>query len=325
MAINNSVSVRIIKRIVQGGLVKCVVIVIALAVTLPAHAFFELYNYTKTKHPIVLVHGMVAVGHDFMWPLIPQSLRLGGAEVYMVDVSSFNSSEMRGEQAARQIEEILAISGAQKVNLIGHSHGSHTSRYVASVYPEYIASVTSFAGPNWGTPVADLVARAEDGSPDLLVQTVSGAVNQIGPLFAATLGTAGNPQDSLAGLHSLTTEGALAFNVLYPEGMPEEYCGEGDEVASNGVHYYSMSGASVLTNPWDLSDPLLALTSLAFLGEASDGMVSTCSSHLGVTIRDNYYMNHVDEVNHLLGLRGLFGDPIAVYRQQANRLKKKGL
>jgi pimeloyl-ACP methyl ester carboxylesterase len=33
----------------------------------------------------------------------------------------FNSTEVRGEQLAQQVEEIIAITGKPKVNLIGHS------------------------------------------------------------------------------------------------------------------------------------------------------------------------------------------------------------
>ena len=37
--------------------------------------------------------------------------------------SPFNSNEVRGEQLAQQVEEIIAITGQSKVNLIGHSQG----------------------------------------------------------------------------------------------------------------------------------------------------------------------------------------------------------
>jgi triacylglycerol lipase len=35
-------------------------------------------------------------------------------------------------------------------------------------------------------------------------------------------------------------------------------------------------------------------------------------------------MNHMDAVNQAIGLRGLF-DPVALYRQHANRLKLAGV
>jgi Predicted acetyltransferases and hydrolases with the alpha/beta hydrolase fold len=43
------------------------------------------------------------------------------------------------------------------VNLIGHSHGGPTARYIAGVRPDLVASVSTVAGTNDGSPVADLV------------------------------------------------------------------------------------------------------------------------------------------------------------------------
>ena len=43
-------------------------------------------------------------------------------------------------------------------------------------------------------------------------------------------------------------------------------------------------------------------------------------------MRDDYSMNHLDEVNLMFGLRDIFStDPKSVYRSHANRLKLAGL
>jgi triacylglycerol lipase len=43
-------------------------------------------------------------------------------------------------------------------------------------------------------------------------------------------------------------------------------------------------------------------------------------------IRDNYFHNHLDEVNQVLGLVSIFeSNPTAVFRAHANRLKNVGL
>jgi len=83
-------------------------------------------GYTQTKYPIVLVHGLF--GFDKLGPVeyfygIPAALRSGGAQVYVTTVSAANSTEVRGEQLLSQVRQILAATGAAKVNLIGHSHG----------------------------------------------------------------------------------------------------------------------------------------------------------------------------------------------------------
>ncbi|CDI94995.1 lactonizing lipase [Pseudomonas aeruginosa PA38182] len=93
------------------------------------------------------------------------------------------------------------------------------------------------------------------------------------------------------------------------------------------MSYYSWSGSSPLTNFLDPSDAFLGASSLTFKnGTANDGLVGTCSSHLGMVIRDNYRMNHLDEVNQVFGLTSLFEtSPVSVYRQHANRLKNASL
>ena len=53
--------------------------------------------------------------------------------------------------------------------------------------------------------------------------------------------------------------------------------------------------------------------------------MSSCSSHLGVVIRDDYAMNHLDEVNQTAGIVNWFEtDPKTLFRNQANRLKNAG-
>lgn len=283
-------------------------------------------NYTKTQYPVVLAHG--AAGFDDLfgvldyWYGIPSSLASGGASVYVTTVSQLNSTEVRGEQLLAQVEQIVAITGKPKVNLIGHSHGGLDIRYVASVAPHLVASVTSVGTPHKGADLADFIRdNIDQGSPS------EGLLSALGDAFGAILGLfagTSNPQDSLAALESLTSDGTAAFNGSHPQGVPAGACGEGASVVA-GVRYYSWSGTGVLTHVFDLSDPFLGITSL-FYGEANDGLVGRCSSHLGDVIRDNYFHNHLDEVNQLFGLTSWFEtNPKSIFRAHANRLKNLGL
>lgn len=284
-------------------------------------------SYTKTEYPIVLVHGIfgfdTVLGIDYFYR-IPYALSKDGATVYTTAVSAANSSELRGEQLLAQVEQILALSGAEKVNLFAHSQGAQTARYVASVRPDLVASVTSIGGVNWGSPVADVVRKkVPEGSVSETL--AAGAANALATVIDWFSGNDDLPQDALEGLEVLTTEGTLAFNAKYPEGVPAQYCGSGDLVASNGVYYFSWSGTRPLTNVFDPLDGPMFATSL-LINEPSDGLVSQCSSHLGYVIKDNYRMNHIDEINHTFGIHHLFEtDPITIFRQQANRLKNLGL
>ena len=283
-------------------------------------------GYTETQYPIVLAHGMSGFDSLFgvidYWPGIVSALESGGAQVFVTEVSQFNQTEARGEQLLAQVEEIVAITGDAKVHIIGHSHGGLDARYVASMRPDLVASVTTVGTPHHGAELADFVRDVvEEGS---LGETVlAGVAGGLGTLLALLSGTS-NPQDPIAALESLSTDGAAAFNAAHPQGLPGVPCGQGSEVVG-GVRYYSWSGTRTLTNAFDASDGLLGLTSLVY-GEDNDGLVGRCSSHLGKVIRDDYQQNHLDEVNLLFGLVHWFSvDPKTLYRQHANRLKNLGL
>ncbi|MDH1104639.1 triacylglycerol lipase [Pseudomonas otitidis] len=284
-------------------------------------------GYTQTRYPIVLAHGMLGfdsiLGVDY-WYGIPSALRRDGASVYVTEVSQLNTSEARGEELLEQVEEIVAISGKPKVNLIGHSHGGPTIRYVAGVRPDLVASATSVGGPHKGSATADFLRQIPPGSAGEAV--LAGIVNGLGSLINFLSGSRSTqPQNALGSLESLNSQGAARFNAKFPQGIPTSACGEG-AYQVNGVRYYSWSGTSPMTNLLDISDGLLAATALTFKGEATDGLVGRCSSHLGKVVRDNYRMNHLDEVNQTFGLVSLFEtDPVTVYRQHANRLKNDGL
>lgn len=287
-------------------------------------------TYSQTKYPIVLVHGLFGFD-DLLWVdyfyKVPSALNRNGAQVYVATVSPANATEVRGEQLLAYVQEVLAVSGAEKVNLIGHSHGGPTIRYVASVAPELVASASSVAGVNWGSPVADLVRAglAPDSALEGVAKTVFDAFTNFLELITGS-NPGQLPTDTIAALEALTTEKTLEFNALYPEGMPSAYCAnDGELLASNGVYYFSWSGGSTYTNIFDIADPALALTGLAF-NESNDGLVSSCSSHLGYVLKDNYKMNHLDEVNQTLGIHHLFEtDPVTVFVRQANLLKQLGL
>ncbi|RKH14971.1 triacylglycerol lipase [Corallococcus sp. CA053C] len=283
-------------------------------------------TYTQTKYPIVLAHGMA--GFDSLFGVldyfygIESNLKSGGARVYITHVPQFNTSEARGEALLAQVQDVLARTGAAKVNLIGHSHGGLDVRYVAAVRPDLVASVTTVGTPHKGAELADyLRAHISGGS---FTESVLG-------YFASSLGTVlgllsghTQPQDAIAALGALTKTGTSAFSAKFPAGLPTTSCGSGAATGTQGQRYYSWSGTDPFTNVLDASDYALKLSSF-FYADSNDGLVGRCSSHFGTVLRDNYDMNHLDEVNQVLGITAFFTDPKSVFRSQANRLKNAGL
>jgi triacylglycerol lipase len=293
----------------------------------------------KTKYPIVLVHGLLGfdnlLGVDYFYD-IPGKLAGAGAKVYVAQVSGTNTSEIRGEQLLQELKtlRVLANNPALKFNLIGHSQGAPTVRYVAAVAPDMVASVTSVGGANGGSKVADLLAKLPEGGilQGVAVTAIGLLTNVIG--FLSGKDPSQLPEVPLNALASLTTAGGAAFDKKFPQGRP--VAGSSCDVKSgaaqvNGVRYYSWSGVSTGFNLFDLSDtPLSALGTLFYFGEANDGLLAACTTRLGTHLGD-YRQNHLDEVNQVLG--NTYGSqfpyyekkPPELFKDQAARLKSAGL
>lgn len=318
-------------------------------------------NYAATQYPIILVHGLTGTDKYAnvleYWYGIREDLQAHGAQVYVANLSGFQSDDGpngRGEQLLAYVQQVLAATGASKVNLIGHSQGGLTSRYVAAVAPQLVASVTTIGTPHRGSEFADFVQTVLAYDPTGLSSTVIAAfVNVFGILTSSTNNT---NQDALAALKTLTTSQAATYNQNYPSaglGAPGScQTGAQTEIVGGNTHLlYSWGGTAIqptlsilgVTGATDTStipvvDPanVLDASTLAMLGSgtvminrgsgANDGLVSRCSSLYGQVLGTSYKWNHLDEINQLLGVRGAYAeDPVAVIRTHANRLKTQGV
>jgi len=287
----------------------------------------------STLHPILLVHGLF--GFDRIGPFglfhdIKQALRSAGARVFIPYLSATHTHEARGDQLLAQVERVLEGTGAQRVNLIGHSQGALAARYAAAVAPEVVASVTSVSGPNHGSELADYLRKAL--TPGRLPER---AAETIATLFADFLSLLSGhpqlPQNAIAALNALTTEGVCGFNEKYPQGLPRSWGGKGRELV-NGVRYYSWSGTLGRGDDEGLAklDPLNGYCrafSRYFTTEAeqNDGVVGRFSSHLGTVIRSDYPLDHMAAINQGTGQLRKGVDPVELYVRHAERLRKAGL
>lgn len=289
-------------------------------------------GYTETKNPIMLVQGILAfdsiAGIEY-WYKIPQKLESEGAKVYTAHINAFNSSVERGEQLIEELDNIRAVDPSiKKFNLVAHSQGGLTSRYVMNVRPDLVASVTTMGSPHQGAPISDVLNNVfpED---TLLGKAYEVIADAAGTLIDRLSGDGVGKGNTRALTKEFTTAGAAKFNAIYPAGLPTSDCGEGPSSVSingNDISLYSWGGGDTFTNILDPLDYLFGTTGLLFAGESSDGITGSCSSHFGTVIRDDYKMNHGDLINQVLGLHTLFDtDPLSIYRTHANRLKTAGL
>jgi triacylglycerol lipase len=300
----------------------------------------------QTKHPKVLVHGLSGFDKaliDYFYGVKGTLASVGATQVFTPQITGYENSEVRGEELLSYLDELSAVTGASKFNLIGHSQGGLDARYVASVRPDLVASVTSIGSPHFGSGTADFIKDSPLEGPTLAIG------NAIGTFLAALTGDTSQQSNAMGSLQALNSADAAIFNTKYPEGLRQGSCqntpsynagawwwpnwvkdysvNDGDHHV-NGVAYYSWSGVYnpiFDSNILDLADGLLAVTSIT-INEQNDGLVGRCSSHLGRVIRDDYTMKHAEEINGLLGLRGLWNTkPLPLYKAHAIRLKTAGL
>jgi len=300
----------------------------------------------ETENPIVLVHGLSgfdSILGDYFYGVRNALNNVGASDVYTPQIAGWDSNEARGEELLAYVEELVATTGATKVNLIGHSQGGTTSRYVASIRPDLVASVTSVGSPHFGSEVGDFIKDSPLEGPAIAIG------NAVGVFLAALSGDTTQQANAMGSLESINTEGAQAFNEQHPQGIRQGACQDtpyynagawwwpnwvydysvndgAHEV--NGINYYSWSGTYTPTfdsNILDPADGLLGVTWM-MLSDANDGLVGRCSSHMGKVIRDDYILNHADEINGMWGLKSLWAsNPVQLYVDHARRLKNAGL
>lgn len=289
-------------------------------------------------YPIVLAHGFFGfetlAGLDaitYFHGVKEDLAKVGEGYVFTPAVDPFNDSTSRGAELAAAIQEIVDQTGYAKVNIIGHSQGGLDARVVAHDHPELVASVTTFATPHLGTPVADVIIGAI-GDPNAQ-QIIDWFVKQLGYVL---WDAAGNKSSLWKPLELFSEAGISEFNTKYTDAV--------------GVPYFSFSGRSDLklnenecmpdevvsfVQKWNLEldtvDPLLSITE-AFLDgglgqpESNDGLVRATDAHWG-TFLGCVPADHLDEVGQLLGDSPGLGNQwnhLEFYRGLVAYLRDKG-
>ncbi|VVO55097.1 Triacylglycerol lipase [Pseudomonas fluorescens] len=283
-----------------------------------------------TRYPILLVHGLFGferIGHFELFHDVKEALKTAENRVFVPHLSATHNNEMRGEQLLAQIDRVLRGTGASKVNLIGHSQGALTARYAAALAPHAVASVTSVSGPNHGSELADFLRKAlvPGQLPELVAHNIA---TLFGDFLSLLSGSVNLPQNALAALNALTTEGVGAFNDKFSQGLPSTWGGDGPGKV-NGVHYYSWSGV-LPANDLPSLDPIQGVhraLSQYFIteGQQNDGFVGRFSSHLGQVIRSDYPLDHLSTLRRPANGLPSQLDPIGLYVEHAARLKAANL
>lgn len=266
----------------------------------------------KTIYPIVLIHG--AGFRDLKWPLywgrIPDVLTKQGADIFYGLQDGWGSIETNAYAIAKRIDDILAETGAKKVNLIAHSKGGLEARMVASSlgYGEKIASITTIATPHHGSKTIDKLLMMPHGLFNIAALAVNNWIRILGD----------KKPDFMRVCEDFTTASMVDFNRKNPD-VP-------------GVFYQSY--VCVMSHPF--SDIMLSTANFVLnkIEGPNDGLVSVESASWGENIhilRSDCFrgISHLDATDFRRRafsskVKSAVSDICDVYVQIVSELKKRG-
>ncbi len=108
-----------------------------------------------TGRPVVLIHGW-GMNRAVMWPLAAR-LRRAGRAVYSVSYQSTGPDMGRkAREVAHYLRQVLLLTSAERVDVVGHSLGGLVIREVARFEDglDYLGNVVTLGSPHRGTKVA---------------------------------------------------------------------------------------------------------------------------------------------------------------------------
>lgn len=123
--------------------------------------------------PVVLLHGLSS-NKDQNWVLHGPAIAKAGYCVFSLTYGVNETSALwggggfdpvaeSGQEIGAFIDDVLAATGAAKVDLVGHSEGAFQSLYVPKVigYAAKVGRVVALAPPTHGTTVAGIVTLGQ--------------------------------------------------------------------------------------------------------------------------------------------------------------------
>lgn len=131
-----------------------------------------------TKYPLLLIHGTGFRDREWFnyWGRIPTALAGHGCKFYYGYQDSWATVENNAATLKDRIREILAETGAGKVNIIAHSKGGMEARYMISTLKmaDSVASLTTVSTPHHGSKTMDFAC----GLPDFLFHVAAFFANR---------------------------------------------------------------------------------------------------------------------------------------------------
>jgi triacylglycerol esterase/lipase EstA (alpha/beta hydrolase family) len=282
-------------------------------------------SYTQTKHPIMVVPGVLAYDSinvlidriDYFYGVADELEKTSDHNVHTFSLNPWQDTVDRGEDLAAKIIEQVALSQTaannpnnyeyqvpfNKVNLLAHSHGSTTSRVAIKTLKDqgldYVASLTTVAGPHFGTPTADGAMHGLENWDfwgPVLENTLIPMFHGVGCILATLAGDSQYCGDMslMDVLVDFTQEGMYEFNNVYAShGVPTggKYYLEGIDPAEQVNNFYDAYGRG-------LYDDWYAQTNREYDVVQADGSVETQALVIGDGYGNEAHIDDADAVQY---------------------------
>jgi triacylglycerol lipase len=258
------------------------------------------------RYPIVLVPGFATGPGYFNFYGVADALRADGHVVYEAVAPPFQTADVRAEYLAQTVTQALDETGADKVNLIGHSMGGLDGRALISTlgYGNRVASLTTISTPHRGSYFADVVLGLASGSSDA-------ALNAFAQLLGENFNDLADDADLRDALRDISETYAQQWNDAHPDDPNVAYASWAGVSSAFGIPNGQADAAcwdlyltdSAGDHPkTDVLSPLMAGTA-PFVGHGlenrpNDGLVMVESAQWGAFF-GCIPADHADEVGQI--------------------------
>lgn len=277
----------------------------------------------KTLYPVVFAHGFAAkegmLGFMDYFYGVEEAVAGEGAAYLTTRVNAMDTIEGKAKAFQAQVEDFMLLTGAKKVNIIGHSHGGVYPRYAITMLgmADKVASLTTIDSVHRGSSGPDIVLEmcaaangitgADPGTTENIVGTVLDTV------YANILGDE-NPHSERNCIEMSTDYMENTFNPVVKD-MP-------------GIYYQSYAGVIRFISPSNAWAAVL-WPAIGLREGANDGCVSAYSAKWGNyrgKLKGAWWGNGVDHIKVIgqpFGVTPGFDAP-SFYVGVVQDLKKRG-
>ena len=142
----------------KNNIVTVIIAVISIAIIVSG-SFVSIANSQSEKPlPVLLIHGYVE--DAAIWKNWEELLKKDGIQFFTITFKDSDdkcgSAEQHAKELEKRVQDVKQQSGAQKINIVGHSKGGLDARVFLDITDTTdVANLIMIGTPNAGSPVAE--------------------------------------------------------------------------------------------------------------------------------------------------------------------------